>query len=135
MERKEKYFTKPLDKQARFIAALRITSVAYINKGIHLPSVLFALLYDYDQDNLNSYQKNIIANTTLAKDLAYDLREYFVKTYNDEDVLLDYLNKRVSKNYFSKLKERNKGKDEVDTAVKAIFNDVDSVGLIQNLLL
>lgn len=135
MERKEKYFTKPLDKQARFIAALRITSVAYINKGVHLPSVLFALLYDYDQDNLNSYQKNIIANTTLAKDLAYDLREYFVKTYNDEDVLLDYLNKRVSKNYFSKLKERNKGKDEVDTAVKAIINDVDSVGLIQNLLL
>lgn len=134
MEKKEKYFAKPLSKPERFITALRVTSIAYMNKNVNIPSVMFALLYDYEKDERTGYQKNTLCNTSVSKETAYELREYFVKMYEDEDLLIDYLNERVTKNYFGKLKRTHKDKDETEALIKSIFNEGDEMGLMKNLL-
>lgn len=115
-------FAKPLSRSAKFITALRITSATFMNRRYNIPAVLFVICYDFGEE-LNGYQKMAIADIVLSEETAYELKEFFIDIYNNEDLLLDFLNGKISKYYFSRKKQRYKSKEETDSIVSTIINE------------
>lgn len=127
-------FAKPLPKSVKLMAALKITSKTYCRDKFNLPSVFFALNHDYD-NYLTTHQMNAVCATSYSRETAYKMREFFIDTYNDEQLLLDFLNGEISSRYFSKLKKSSKTEDETDALMNAIFSDNKTFGMLDDLKL
>lgn len=129
---KKSLFAKPLPKLVKLMTALRITSKTYCRGRFNLPSVFFALNHNYDE-GLTTHQMNAIGGTSYSRKTAYEMREFFIDIYNDEQLILDFLNKEISERYFSKLKEKAYTEQETDVLINVIFDDNDMFGLINEM--
>ena len=127
-------FAKPLPKSVKLMTALKITSKTYCRDKFNLPSVFFALNHDYD-DYLTTHQMNAVCATSYSRETAYKMREFFIDVYNDEQLLLDFLNGEISSRYFSQLKSTSKTENETDVLMNAIFSDNKTFGMLDDLKL
>ena len=127
-------FAKPIPKSVRLMTALKITSKTYCRDKFNLPSVFFALNHDYD-NYLTTHQMNAVCATSYSRETAYKMREFFIDTYNDEQLLLDFLNGEISSRYLSKLKSSSKTEDETDALMNVIFSDNKTFGMLEDLKL
>ena len=127
-------FAKPLPKSVKLMTALKITSKTYCRDRFNLPSVFFALNHNYD-DYLTTHQMNAVCGTSYSRKTAYEMREFFIDVYNDEQLLLDFLNGEISSRYFSKIKSSSKTEDETDALMNAIFSDNKTFGMRDDLKL
>lgn len=127
-------FAKPLPKSVKLMTALKITSKTYCRDRFNLPSVFFALNHNYD-DYLTTHQMNAVCGTSYSRKTAYEMREFFIDIYNDEQLLLDFLNGEISSRYFSKVKKSSKTEDETDALMNAIFSDNKTFGMLDDLKL
>ncbi|MDR2205814.1 MAG: hypothetical protein LBE36_06640 [Flavobacteriaceae bacterium] len=129
---------KHLSNLVRFTTALRLTSKTYMHGDFNAAGILFALTDPFD-GSINGYQKNIIAYTYFSEETAYEIREFFIDLYNNDDALLKFLNKRVSERYFSQYTKKRrafgnvrkwtsakkgfKSEEVINKSVSAILND------------
>ena len=134
MALKKSLFAKPLPKLVKLMTALRITSKTYCRGRFNLPSVFFALNHNYDE-KLTTHQMNAIGGTSYRRETAYEMREFFIDAYNDEQLLVDYLNGEISVRYFSKVKNTSKTENETDALMTAIFSDNKTFGMLDNMKL
>ena len=127
-------FAKPLPKSVKLMTALKITSKTYCRGRFNLPSVFFALNHNYD-DYLTTHQMNAVCGTSYSRKTAYEMREFFIDAYNDEQLLVDYLNGEISVRYFSKVKNTSKTENETNALMTAIFSDNKTFGMLDNMKL
>lgn len=111
-----------LTSAVRFVTALRITSKKYLNRNFNAPSVLFALMYDWES-NLTGDQRTGIASTVFSKETSHEIKEFFINIYNNNDCLLDFLNGNITDRYFTKLKKTEKTFDQAHSIVNTIINN------------
>ena len=127
-------FAKPIPKSVKLMTALKITSKTYCRGRFNLPSVFFALNHNYD-DYLTTHQMNAVCGTSYSRKTAYEMREFFIDAYNDEQLLVDYLNGEISVRYFSKVKNTSKTENETNALMTAIFSDNNTFGMLDNMKL
>lgn len=127
-------FAKPIPKSVKLMTALKITSKTYCRGRFNLPSVFFALNHNYD-DYLTTHQMNAVCGTSYSRKTAYEMREFFIDAYNDEQLLVDYLNGEISVRYFSKVKNTSKTENETNALMTAIFSDNKTFGMLDNMKL
>lgn len=125
-------FAKPLPKSVKLMTALKITSKTYCRDRFNLPSVFFALNHNYD-DHLTTNQMNAVCGTSYSRKTAYEMREFFIDVYNDEQLILDFLNGEISSRYFSKIKKSSKTENETDAIMGDIFRNNKVFGIIDDL--
>ena len=125
-------FAKPLPKSVKLMTALKITSKTYCRDRFNLPSVFFALNHDYD-DKLTTVQMNAVCGTSYSRKTAYEMREFFIDIYNDEQLILDFLNGEISSRYFSKIKKSSKTENETDAIMGDIFRNNKVFGILDDL--
>ena len=127
-------FAKPIPKSVKLMTALKITSKTYCRGRFNLPSVFFALNHNYD-DYLTTHQMNAVCGTSYSRKTAYEMREFFIDAYNDEQLLVDYLNGEISVRYFSKVKNTSKTENETNALMTAIFSDNKTFGMLDDMKL
>ena len=127
-------FAKPIPKSVKLMTALKITSKTYCRGRFNLPSVFFALNHNYD-NYLTTHQMNAVCGTSYSRKTAYEMREFFIDAYNDEQLLVDYLNGEISVRYFSKVKNTSKTENETNALMTAIFSDNKTFGMLDNMKL
>ena len=127
-------FAKPIPKSVKLMTALKITSKTYCRGRFNLPSVFFALNHNYD-DYLTTHQMNAVCGTSYSRKTAYEMREFFIDAYNDEQLLVDYLNGEIRVRYFSKVKNTSKTENETNALMTAIFSDNKTFGMLDNMKL
>lgn len=127
-------FAKPIPKSVKLMTALKITSKTYCRGRFNLPSVFFALNHNYD-DYLTTHQMNAVCGTSYSRKTAYEMREFFIDAYNDEQLLVDYLNGEISVRYFSKVKNTSKTENDTNALMTAIFSDNKTFGMLDNMKL
>ena len=127
-------FAKPIPKSVRLMTALKITSKTYCRNRVNLPSVFFALHHNYDE-KLTTYQMNAVCGTSFSRKTAYAMREFFIDVYNDEQLILDFLNGAISSRYFSQIKKAKNKENETDAIMSDIFNNNDVFGMLDDLKL
>lgn len=125
-------FAKPLPKSVKLMTALKITSKTYCRDRFNLPSVFFALNNNYD-DHLTTNQMNAVCGTSYSRKTAYEMREFFIDVYNDEQLILDFLNGEISSRYFSKIKKSSKTENETDAIMGDIFRNNKVFGILDDL--
>lgn len=125
-------FAKPLPKSVKLMTALKITSKTYCRDRFNLPSVFFALNHNYD-DHLTTVQMNAVCGTSYSRKTAYEMREFFIEVYNDEELILDFLNGEISSRYFSKIKKSSKTENETDAIMGDIFRNNKVFGILDDL--
>lgn len=125
-------FAKPLPKSVKLMTALKITSKTYCRDRFNLPSVFFALNHNYD-DHLTTNQMNAVCGTSYSRKTAYEMREFFIDIYNDEQLILDFLNGEISSRYFSKIKKSSKTENETDAIMGDIFRNNKVFGILDDL--
>lgn len=125
-------FAKPLPKSVKLMTALKITSKTYCRDRFNLPSVFFALNHNYD-DHLNTNQMNAVCGTSYSRKTAYEMREFFIDIYNDEQLILDFLNGEISSRYFSKIKKSSRTENETDAIMGDIFRNNKVFGILDDL--
>ena len=127
-------FAKPIPKSVRLMTALKITSKTYCRNRVNLPSVFFALHHNYDE-KLTTHQMNAVCGTSFSRKTAYAMREFFIDVYNDEQLILDFLNGAISSRYFSQIKKAKNKENETDAIMSDIFNNNDVFGMLDDLKL
>lgn len=78
---------------------------------------------------------NAVCGTSYSRKTAYEMREFFIDIYNDEQLLLDFLNGEISSRYFSKVKKYSQTENETDAILTNIFNNNDVFGMLDNIKL
>ena len=116
------------------MTALKITSKTYCRNRVNLPSVFFALHHNYDE-KLTTYQMNAVCGTSFSRKTAYAIREFFIDVYNDEQLILDFLNGEISSRYFSQVKKTKNEENETDAIISDIFKNNDVFGILDDLKL
>ena len=127
-------FAKPIPKLVKLMTALKITSKTYCRDKFNLPSVFFALNHNYN-NRLTTHQMNAVCGTSYSRKTAYEMREFFIDIYNDEQLLLDFLNGKISSRYFSKVKKYSQTENETDAILTNIFNNNDVFGMLDSMKL
>ena len=127
-------FAKPIPKSVRLMTALKITSKTYCRNRVNLPSVFFALHHNYDE-KLTAHQMNAVCGTSFSRKTAYAMREFFIDVYNDEQLILDFLNGAISSRYFSQIKKTTNTEDATDAIMKNILSNNDVFGMLDDLKL
>lgn len=123
MDIKNRLFAKEdLTYSVRLITALKIVAKKFCCKNFNAPAVLFTLIHDWENDLLGD-QRAVVGDIAFGRERSHEIKEMFVKMYYDDDVLLDYLNKKISDRYFVRAKMRKTTESEVNASVKVIIND------------
>lgn len=76
---------------------------------------------------------NAVCATSYSRKTAYEMREFFIDVYNDEQLLLDFLNGEISSRYFSKIKKSSKTENETDAIMGDIFRNNKVFGILDDL--
>lgn len=129
MKRTDNIFAKDqLSKAVRFITALRITSSAFFKKGFSSPVILYALMNAIEESHIgskvNSRQVSLVAGAAFSEQTTKEITKYFADTYHNDDLLIGWLNKKITSKGISKFDKVNDYTDEeAITTVKSIIND------------
>ena len=115
-----KRFAIPLNKAARFMAALKATRMKFTPKSSDPTVILLALLEADDAvDLLSRDQRAVFSFMFFGNEKIMEIKEFFSRVYADEVALCALLNKEITKNYFRKNKKR--GEEVVDVSVRNIL--------------
>ena len=115
-----------LTTSVRFITAAKITAKKFCNGNNNMSAILFAIMGDFDSANklMTGYQRNAVADIAFSEDKCHQLREFFLDIYNDDDVLLDFLNTKITERSISlNRSKKGRNKEEVIDFSKQIIND------------
>lgn len=129
MKRTDNIFAKDqLSKAVRFITALRITSSAFFKKGFSSPVILYALMDAIEESHIgssiSSRQVSMVAGAAFSKETTKEIIKYFADTYHNDDLLIGWLNKKITAKGISKFdKAKDYTEEEAITTVKSIIND------------
>lgn len=119
---KNKLFAKEdLHHSVRLITAIKIVSKKFCHRNFNAPAIIFTLIHD-NSNSLSMEKKLGIGDIMFGQEKAHEIKEMFIKMYNDDSILLDYLNKKITDRFFVRAKKNAITKDEADTSVKAIIN-------------
>ena len=125
-------FTAPLPKLLRFFTALRITANLYRPKNrANAADILFLML---NQDEYMGVRPDLVMAATghaLSVEEMSLVREFFTDVYGDEQLILDWLNGKINKFYFSKKKSLNKDRWKNNDVFNAIMEDNKLFGLLE----
>ncbi len=123
MDIKNRLFAKEhLTYAVRVVTAMKIVSKKFCNRNFNAPAILFTLLNDWETELLGD-QRIGVGNVAFGRKISHEIKEMFVKMYHDDDILLDYLNKKISDRYFVRAKKRETTEGEANASVKAIINN------------
>ena len=92
--------------------------------------ILYWLNCDLDDVKISQTQRLIISRVAFSKDKVMEMRALFLKLYDNNDVLTDYLNKKITKHYFFSHIKRPKDYKKTNDEVKKIFNDLNIFNII-----
>ena len=76
---------------------------------------------------------NAVCGTSYSRKTAYEMREFFIDVYNDEQLILDFLNGEISSRYFSKIKKSSRTENEADAIMGDIFRNNKVFGILDDL--
>lgn len=117
----------------RVITAFKITGLAlYDGKMPHL-DFLFWFHYDFEKNPLTTEQKRVLLRDRLTERSVLEIKEYFLKIYNDEQLIVDFLNKKITKYYFTEKRRLTKSKDDINNNIKEIMDNTELFDLIGGL--
>lgn len=123
MDIKKRLFAKEdLSYSVRLITALKIVAKKFCCKNFNTPAILFTLVHDWENDLMGD-QRGVVGDIAFGRERSHEIKEMFVKMYYDDEILLDYLNKKISDRYFVRAKLRKTTESEVNASVKVIIND------------
>lgn len=118
MQRKNCWFATPLPKSVRFTTALQITAIKFTASKLSIHKILMIVMND---EGIVTEQYKIVAGAPYTKDRVEQIKNFFVETYKNEDEIIAFLNREISKRYFQR--NRQKGETPVDTSLKNIVNE------------
>ena len=121
---KKYWFAKPLSNAEKFFACLKVCSDKFKKSGLNEYNILMALCHQSFEEN-NSYQKIALFGFYHGEDVAFDIQNYFLDRYNNEDELIKYLNKKITYRNIRNptTKDTQEEKDKVISSVKNIINN------------
>lgn len=124
MEDDNPWFAKPLSKEVRFMAALRVLgSMSDVSKTHTDLDLIYSVIKPSDVA-MNAKAKAVIyKGKSISDEAAAQIRAQFLALYNDEDGLVKWLNKQISHLYFRR-GDRKKYLNETESAIKAVLNDI-----------
>lgn len=117
MQNRKAGFALPLNKTSRLLGALEITSNKMLN--ISLNSALLLALMECEEDNLNAIQRSCHSQYLFGNEKRLALKTFFWKTYENEEAICAYLNKKISIRYFKK--NKSKGESDTDVSIRNIL--------------
>lgn len=117
MQNSKAGFAVPLTKTSRLLGALEITASKMCN-STSLSPLLLALLEE-ESDKLTSIQKSCHSITVYGEERRREIKTFFWKTYQNEEAICAYLNRKVSIRYFRKNKK--KGESDIDVSIRNIL--------------
>lgn len=120
-------FAIPLSKTSRLLGALEITANKMTNATLGC-AILLALM-ESEEDNLNAIQRSCHSQYLFGDEKRLAIKTFFWKTYQNEEAICAYLNRKISIRYFKKNKKR--GESDVDVSIRNILES--GIGL--NLLM
>lgn len=128
-----KQFESPLPKLIKFFTALKITAKTY--RGFRVctnTDILFCLMrenyYGIEPALLAMSMEHIIGNEETPK-----MREFFTEVYNDERLIIDFLNGKINRYYFARKKHLKKDKSETNNLMSTILSENGIFGLLDSL--
>ena len=125
-------FTSPLPKLLRFFTALRITANLYRPKSrANAADILFLML---NQEEYMGVRADLVMAATghaLSVEEMALVREFFTEVYGDEQLILDWLNGKINKFYFSQKKTLNMDRWKNKDVFNAIMDDNKLFGLLE----
>lgn len=131
MKEQEKYFAKPLDKWDRFYTTIKI--IAGYFPQLRPFTVLYYLMATSDRVSYNNVKKEALTVLKVGINTREQIKTLFLKIYNDEDLILDYLNKKITRRYFLKNKEmKTTPSAEADKEVSAIMDDLGLFNVLKD---
>lgn len=126
MDLEKNLFAKEhLTPSVRLTTALKVTAKVHCNGNYNLTAIMFALLYNSDGVDklLTGYQKNAAANISFSEEKCQMIRELFIDVYNNDEMLLEYLNGIITHRSITIYnKKRKLGKDDSIATVHNIIN-------------
>ena len=123
MQINEIEFAKPLPFSVKFTLALKLTRQKFY-KGRTLESVLMDLITDSKPSNEEIQILNrVFRFGHSGNQKQQNIRSFFVEVFNDEDYLVDVINKKATYKAFIPSKTDN---DLVSNSLNSIFNETFS---------
>lgn len=124
MKLKESLFAYgSLTARDKFITALRITSRRFAKAAPNLSAVLYAIMEDFGEDRVfNSHQVEAISGYCYSKKTGLEMKEFFLMTLEDEELLVDYLNKEISARYWRRERSKKDAPDESQMLIDRIVS-------------
>lgn len=121
---KNLFANSDLTPSVRFITALKITAKKYCNNNFNATAILFGIMGDYHNVNkaLTGYKRNAVADIAFSEEKCHHLRSFILEIYNDDQLLLDFLNDKITLRSISINKVKARDKDEVINITKDIIN-------------
>lgn len=131
MKDKKKYFAKPLDKWDRFYTTIRMISSLFPEFGLR-PFFILYYLMNMDDSSHNNIMYEAITPKKAGVNTRKKIRALFVKIYNNEDLIVDYLNKKITKRYLNQNRETKvEISRQADREVSAIMDDLGLFDVIE----
>ena len=133
MSNTEFFFAKQdLTKAVRFAAALKITSQHFLHKKFDAPVILFALMCaieEYAKFNMrtvrmSTLKKNTIGNRSFSSKTNKEVAEFFVNVYYDDELLLGWLNNKLTERTVGMAMKEVEKSNAVDIAKQIINEDL-----------
>lgn len=129
---KKKHFAKPLPLILRFFTALKITAQIYRPNRLTPTDLLYHLLEEQENDNICPVSKMVATGSAFSQETKHKIKQHFTEIYQDETLIVDWLNKKVNKYYFSRKKNANKNTDEAQKTFETILQQNGVYGLLKN---
>lgn len=122
MQNRKAGFAIPLNKTSRLLGAIEITSTKLLGV-IAFNTILLSLMEE--DGELTPEQRRCHSLIIHSSEKRKQIKTFFWKTYNDEEAICAYLNKKISIRYFKKNKSR--GETDTDVSIRNILES--SIGI------
>ncbi|MGK6342845.1 hypothetical protein ACMGDK_11435 [Chryseobacterium sp. DT-3] len=125
MNKRIDWFASPLKSHEKFMAALTTT---YRKYDINASDCLYMILCDNEDFESEKYKRFLMIRTG-SKDRSMEIKRFFLELYENEQDLVDILNRNITQRYFVKniVIENSKKKHsdfEVNKRMKDALNTV-----------
>lgn len=128
MQNSKAGFAVPLNKTSRLLGAVEITANKMVSNGA-FNAVLLALM-ECEEDSLSPIQRSCHSQYIFGAEKRLAIKNFFWKTYKNEEAICAYLNKKISIRYFKKNKKR--GESDVDVSIRNILESRIGINLLMD---
>lgn len=141
MEKKYDFTKTPLSKIHRFFITLKMMK-AIMGTKYTTPIILYIIMSDlYEEENdIGLSLEKAIMGFDYKKNNVEEIKEHFLRIYNNDTLIEDYMNKKINNQYISmmkaninKIKNSNKSsKKKVDETISTIILESGIADFIMN---